>query len=75
MVCTFMLVTWNTDYVIHGISGPIAFLDPDGDRSLCLAHDLRPRLLHVGPGKAAVYKHSPDYWTLGTSAPSAASSA
>jgi NNP family nitrate/nitrite transporter-like MFS transporter len=59
-ICTFMLAYPNTDYVIHGIEGPIAF---------STKMDLIPFVIAIfvlgffmSLGKAAVYKHIPVYY-------------
>ena len=61
VVCTFMLSYPNTDYVIHGIEGPIAFSTRVG---------LVPFLMLIfvlgffmSLGMAAVYKHIPVYYS------------
>jgi len=60
VICTFMLSYPNTDYVIHGIEGPIAF---------STRMNLVPFVITVfvlgffmSLGKAAVYKHIPVYY-------------
>ena len=60
MVCLFMLSYPQTDYVIHGIDGPIAF---------STQMDLIPFVMTIfvlgffmSLGKAAVYKHIPAYY-------------
>jgi MFS transporter, NNP family, nitrate/nitrite transporter len=60
VICTFMLSYPNTDYVIHGIEGPIAF---------STRMDLIPFIITIfvlgffmSLGKAAVYKHIPVYY-------------
>ena len=60
LVCLFMLSYPQTDYVIHGIDGPIAF---------STRMDLIPFVLTIfvlgffmSLGKAAVYKHIPVYY-------------
>jgi MFS transporter, NNP family, nitrate/nitrite transporter len=60
IVCTFMLAYPHTDYVIHGIKGPIAF---------STQMDLVPFVMTIfvlgffmSLGKAAVYKHIPVYY-------------
>jgi NNP family nitrate/nitrite transporter-like MFS transporter len=60
MVCLFMLSYPRTDYVIHGIDGPIAF---------STQMDLIPFVIttfvlgfFMSLGKAAVYKHIPVYY-------------
>lgn len=60
IVCTFMLSYPNTDYVIHGIEGPIAF---------STSMSLVPFIIIISVlgffmslGKAAVYKHIPVYY-------------
>ena len=60
MICLFMLSYPQTDYVIHGIEGPIAF---------STQMDLIPFVITIfvlgffmSLGKAAVYKHIPVYY-------------
>ncbi len=59
-VCTFMLSYPNTDYVIHGIEGPIAF----STRMSLVPFVVTIFVLgfFMSLGKAAVYKHIPVYY-------------
>ena len=59
-VCTFMLSYPHTDYVIHGIAGPIAF---STQMSLVpFVITLFTLGFFMSLGKAAVYKHIPVYY-------------
>ena len=60
MVCTFMLAYPNTDYVIHGISGPIAFSTQMGVVPFVMTIFVLGFFMSLG--KAAVYKHIPVYY-------------
>ncbi|MCB1501116.1 MAG: MFS transporter [Bauldia sp.] len=60
LICLFMLSYPETDYVIHGVTGPIAF---------STRMDLIPFVITIfvlgffmSLGKAAVYKHIPTYY-------------
>ncbi|MEZ5895420.1 MAG: MFS transporter [Parvularculaceae bacterium] len=60
IICVFMLSYPHTDYIIHGINGPIAF---------STQLDLAPFVILIfilgffmSLGKAAVYKHIPVYY-------------
>jgi len=60
VLCTFMLSYPNTDYVIHGIRGPIAF-----STSMALVPFVMVIFVlgfFMSLGKAAVYKHIPVYY-------------
>ena len=60
VICTFMLSYPNTDYVIHGIEGPIAF----STRMNLIPFVITVFVLgfFMSLGKAAVYKHIPVYY-------------
>jgi len=60
VVCTFMLSYPETDYVIHGIQGPIAFTT----RMALVPFVMLIFVLgfFMSLGKAAVYKHIPVYY-------------
>lgn len=60
MLCTFMLAYPQTDYVIHGIDGPIAFSTEMGLVPFVFAVFLLGFFMSLG--KAAVYKHIPVYY-------------
>ena len=60
LLCTFMLAYPNTDYVIHGIDGPIAFSTSMGLAPFVVTIFVLGFFMSLG--KAAVYKHIPDYF-------------
>ncbi len=60
VVLTFMLSYPNTDYVIHGIRGPIHFSTSMGLAPFVVAIFLLGFFMSLG--KAAVYKHIPVYY-------------
>ena len=59
-ICTFMLSYPNTDYVIHGISGPISFSTEMGLVPFVITVFILGFFMSLG--KAAVYKHIPVYY-------------
>ncbi len=59
-VCTFMLSYPNTDYVIHGIRGPIMFTTSMGLVPFVVLVFVLGFFMSLG--KAAVYKHIPVYY-------------
>ena len=59
-VCTFMLSYPETDYVIHGIQGPIAFTTSMGLVPFVILIFILGFFMSLG--KAAVYKHIPVYY-------------
>lgn len=59
-VCTFMLSYPNTDYVIHGIKGSIAFSTQMG--LIPFVTTIFVLGFFMSLGKAAVYKHIPVYY-------------
>jgi len=60
MLCTFMLAYPQTDYVIHGIDGQIAFSTQMGLVPFILTIFVLGFFMSLG--KAAVYKHIPVYY-------------
>lgn len=60
VLCTFMLSYPNTDYVIHGIRGPIAFTTSMGLVPFVITIFVLGFFMSLG--KAAVYKHIPVYY-------------
>ncbi|MEW5704656.1 MAG: MFS transporter [Pseudomonadota bacterium] len=60
VLCTFMLSYPNTDYVIHGIRGPIAFSTSMGLVPFVMIIFVLGFFMSLG--KAAVYKHIPVYY-------------
>lgn len=58
--CTFMLSYPNTDYLIHGIRGPIAFSTSMGLVPFVVTIFVLGFFMSLG--KAAVYKHIPVYY-------------
>lgn len=60
VVCTFMLSYPNTDYVIHGIRGPISFTTSMGLVPFVVIIFVLGFFMSLG--KAAVYKHIPVYY-------------
>ncbi|MCH8264121.1 MAG: MFS transporter [Proteobacteria bacterium] len=60
IVCTFMLSYPNTDYVIHGIEGPIAFSTSMSLVPFVIIISVLGFFMSLG--KAAVYKHIPVYY-------------
>ncbi|MDH3418596.1 MAG: MFS transporter [Gammaproteobacteria bacterium] len=60
MVCLFMLSYPETDYVIHGIRGPIAFSTSMGLVPFVVIIFLLGFFMSLG--KAAVFKHVPAYY-------------
>ncbi len=60
VVCTFLLSYPNTDYVIHGIEGPIAFSTRVGVVPFVVLIFVLGFFMSLG--KAAVYKHIPVYY-------------
>ncbi len=60
IVCTFMLSYPHTDYVIHGIDGPIAFSTQMGLVPFVILIFVLGFFMSLG--KAAVYKHIPVYY-------------
>lgn len=60
LLCTFMLAYPNTDYVIHGIDGPIAFSTSMGLVPFVVTIFVLGFFMSLG--KAAVYKHIPVYY-------------
>ena len=59
-ICTFMLSYPNTDYVIHGIRGPITFSTSLGLIPFVFIVFVLGFFMSLG--KAAVYKHIPVYY-------------
>ncbi len=59
-ICTFMLSYPNTDYVIHGIRGPIEFSTSMGLAPFVVIVFVLGFFMSLG--KAAVYKHIPVYY-------------
>ena len=59
-ICTFMLSYPNTDYVIHGVDGPIAFSTEMGLVPFVITVFILGFFMSLG--KAAVYKHIPVYY-------------
>ena len=60
VLCTFMLSYPDTDYVIHGIEGPIAFSTSIGLVPFVMLIFVLGFFMSLG--KAAVYKHIPIYY-------------
>ncbi len=60
VLCTFMLSYPNTDYVIHGIRGPITFSTSMGLVPFIVLVFVLGFFMSLG--KAAVYKHIPVYY-------------
>lgn len=60
VACTFMLSYPQTDYVIHGIDGPIAFTTGMGLVPFVIVIFILGFFMSLG--KAAVYKHIPVYY-------------
>lgn len=60
VLCTFMLSYPNTDYVIHGIRGPITFTTSMGVVPFVITIFVLGFFMSLG--KAAVYKHIPVYY-------------
>jgi MFS transporter, NNP family, nitrate/nitrite transporter len=60
VLCTFMLSYPPTDYVIHGIRGPIAFSTSMGLVPFVVTIFVLGFFMSLG--KAAVYKHIPVYY-------------
>ncbi len=61
VVCTFMLSYPNTDYVIHGIEGPIVFSTRVGLVPFVMLIFVLGFFMSLG--MAAVYKHIPVYYS------------
>lgn len=59
-ICAFMLSYPHTDYIIHGIDGPIAFSTEMGLAPFVVAIFVLGFFMSLG--KAAVYKHIPVYY-------------
>src|SRR5690606_28430433 len=59
-VCTFMLAYPHTDYVIHGVHGPIAFSTQMGLVPFVMTVFVLGFFMSLG--KAAVFKHIPVYY-------------
>lgn len=59
-ICTFMLSYPKTDYIIHGIEGPIRFSTEMGLVAFVIA--IFTLGFFMSLGKAAVYKHIPVYY-------------
>ncbi len=59
-VCTFMLAYPHTDYVIHGVQGPISFSTQMGLVPFVMVLFVLGFFMSLG--KAAVYKHIPVYY-------------
>ena len=66
VVCTFMLSYPNTDYVIHGIEGPIAFSTSLGLVPFVMLIFVLGFFMSLG--MAAVFKHIPVYYSANVSA-------
>ncbi|MGF1627804.1 MAG: nitrate/nitrite transporter [Alphaproteobacteria bacterium] len=60
VLCTFMLSYPNTDYVIHGIEGPITFSTSMGVVPFAVTVFVLGAFMSFG--KAAVFKHIPVYY-------------
>lgn len=60
IVCTFMLSYPKTDYIIHGIEGPIAFSTSMGLVPFVMIMFVLGFFMSLG--KAAVFKHIPVYY-------------
>jgi len=61
VICTFMLSYPETDYIIHGIRGPITFSTSTGLVPFILLIFVLGFFMSLG--KAAVYKHIPVYYS------------
>ena len=61
VICTFMLSYPETDYIIHGIRGPITFSTSTGLVPFVLLIFVLGFFMSLG--KAAVYKHIPVYYS------------
>jgi NNP family nitrate/nitrite transporter-like MFS transporter len=61
VICTFMLSYPETDYVIHGIEGPIAFSTSTGLVPFVMLIFILGFFMSLG--MAAVYKHVPVYYS------------
>ncbi len=59
-LCTFMLAYPHTDYLIHGVDGPISFSTQMGLVPFVMAVFVLGFFMSLG--KAAVYKHIPVYY-------------
>ncbi len=59
-ICTFMLAYPHTDYIIHGIEGPITFSTQMGLVPFVITIFVLGFFMSLG--KAAVYKHIPVYY-------------
>lgn len=59
-VCTFMLAYPHTDYIIHGVRGPISFSTQMGLVPFVMIVFVLGFFMSLG--KAAVYKHVPVYY-------------
>ncbi len=59
-LCTFMLAYPHTDYVIHGVQGPISFSTQMGLVPFVMTVFVLGFFMSLG--KAAVYKHIPVYY-------------
>lgn len=59
-ICTFMLSYPHTDYIIHGIDGPISFSTQMGLVPFVVVIFILGFFMSLG--KAAVYKHIPVYY-------------
>jgi MFS transporter, NNP family, nitrate/nitrite transporter len=60
LLCTFLLSYPSTDYVVHGIDGPIAFTIAMGVAPFTILTFVLGFFMSLG--KAAVYKHIPVYY-------------
>ncbi|WES32000.1 nitrate/nitrite transporter [Varunaivibrio sulfuroxidans] len=60
LVCLFMLAYPKVDYIVHGIRGPIHFSTQMGLTPFVLTVFVLGFFMSLG--KAAVYKHIPDYY-------------
>jgi NNP family nitrate/nitrite transporter-like MFS transporter len=60
LICAFMLSYPNTDYIIHGIEGPIAFTTKMNLVPFVIVVFILGFFMSLG--KAAVYKHIPVYY-------------
>ncbi len=61
VICTFLLAYPETDYLIHGIQGPIAFSTRMGLIPFVILIFILGFFMSLG--KAAVYKHIPVYYS------------
>ena len=61
VICTFLLAYPETDYLIHGIEGPIAFSTRMGLIPFVILIFILGFFMSLG--KAAVYKHIPVYYS------------